>query len=190
MLPLIWDNTWYYDGFAGSITSMIAFVAMAVLMYRLVCDLTGRKFAGVIAAAVLVSNANMLYMQSTPMTEALLYFFITAMIFCVQRWAATGRYQYLILGGLASLLGTLTRYESWPVLACLILAVILIARQRASQMAPRLRRASILDHSIIYLTITGLGIGAWLLWNLVIFKNPLYFQDGQFGRPSLWVSTT
>ena len=54
---------------------------------------------------MLVSNANMLYMQSTPMTEALLYCFITAMIFYVQRWAATGRYQYLILGGLASLLG-------------------------------------------------------------------------------------
>ena len=132
----------------------------------------------------------MLYMQSTPMTEALLYFFITAMIFCVQRWAATGRYQYLILGGLASLLGTLTRYESWPVLACLIVAVILIARQRASQLTPRLRRASILDYSVVFITIGGLGIGAWVLWNLVIFKNPLYFQDGQFGRPSLWVSTS
>jgi hypothetical protein len=66
---------------------------------------------------------------------------------------------------------------------------MVIARQRAAQMAPRLRRASILDHSIIYITISGLGIGAWLLWNLAIFKNPLYFQDGQFGKPSLWVST-
>ncbi len=190
MLPLVWDNTLYYNGFAGSITSMIAFVGMAVLMYRLVADLTGRKFAGIIAAGVLVSNANMLYMQSTPMTEALLYCFIIAMIFYVQRWAATGRYQYLILGGLASLLATLTRYESWPVLACLILAVMVIARQRAAQMTPRLRRASILDHSIIYLAIGGLGIGAWLLWNWAIFKNPLSFQEGQFGRPSLWVFTT
>ena len=92
---------------------------------------------------MLVSNVNMLYMQSTPMTEALLYFFITAMIFCVQRWAATGRYEYLILGGLASLFATLTRYESWPVFACLILAVILIARQRTRRrMTPKIRRAS------------------------------------------------
>ena len=51
MLPLVWDNTLYYDGFAGTITSMIAFVAMEVLMYRLVADLTGRKFAGIVAAA-------------------------------------------------------------------------------------------------------------------------------------------
>ena len=189
MLPLIWDNTLYYNGFAGTIPSMIAFVGMTVLMYRLVEDLTGRKFAGIVAAAVVLSNVNMLYMQSTPMTEALLYFFITAMIFYVQRWAATGRYQYLILGGLASLLATLTRYESWPILACLVLAVIVIARQRAAQMAPRLRRATILDHSIIYLAIGGLGIGAWLLWNLAIFKNPFYFQDGQFGKPSLWVTS-
>ena len=52
------------------------------------------------------------------------------------------------------------------------------------------RRASILDYSIVYIAIGGLGIGAWLLWNWAIFKNPLYFQDGQFGKPSLWVSST
>ena len=190
ILPLVWDNTLYHDGFAGSFTSMIAFVVMTVLMYRLVQDLTGSKFSGIVAAAVLACNANMLYMQATPMTEALLYCFITAMIFCIQRWAATGRYQYLVLGGLSSLLGTLTRYESWPILGCLIVAVILIAWQRAAHMVPRLRRASILDYSIVYIAIGGLGIGAWLLWNWAIFKNPLYFQDGQFGKPSLWVSST
>ena len=190
IMPLVWDNTFYYDGFAGSLPSMIAFVAMAVLMYRLVKDLTGLKFAGIVASTVLIFNINMLYMQSTPMTEALLYCFITAMIFYVQRWAASGRYQYLVLGGVASLLATLTRYESWPVLACLILAVVLIARQRAALIAPGIRRASVMDHSIVYIVIGSLGISAWALWNWAIVKNPLYFQDGQFGKPSLWVSST
>jgi glycosyltransferase involved in cell wall biosynthesis len=190
VLPLVWDNALYHNGFAGSLPSMIAFVVMAVLMYRLVTDLTGHKFAGVVASAVLVSNVNMLYMQSTPMTEALLYCFITAMVLFVQRWAATGRYQYLVLGGLASLLATLTRYESWPILAGLILTVILITRQSNARMIPRERRARVLDHSIVYIAIGGLGIGAWILWNWAIVKNPLYFQDGQFGKPSLWVAST
>jgi Glycosyl transferase family 2/Dolichyl-phosphate-mannose-protein mannosyltransferase len=190
MLPLVWNNTLYHNGVAGSLPSNIAFVAMVVLMYRLVRDLTGHKFAGIIAAAILVSNINMLYMQSTPMTEALLYCFIIAMIFYVQRWADTGRYQYLVLGGLASLIGTLTRYESWPILACLILAVIIIAYQRTAYTIPGLCRASVLDYSIVYVAIAGLGIGAWLLWNWAILKNPLYFQDGQFGKPSLWVSSS
>jgi glycosyltransferase involved in cell wall biosynthesis/putative flippase GtrA len=190
MLSLVWNDTLYHNGFAGSLPSMIAFVVMAVLMYRLVKDLTGHKFAGIVASAVLVSNVNMLYMQSTPMTEALLYCFITAMVLFVQRWAATGRYQYLVLAGLASLLGTLTRYESWPIFACLILTVILIARQRNARMAPRIRRASVLDYSIVYIAIGGLGIGAWIVWNWAILKNPLYFQDGQFGKPSLWVAST
>jgi putative flippase GtrA len=190
VLPLVWDTTLYHNGFAGSLPSMIAFVVLAVLMYRLVKDLTGHKSAGVVASAVLVSNVNMLYMQSTPMTEALLYCFITAMVLFVQRWAATGRYQYLVLGGLASLLATLTRYESWPILACLILAVILIAWQSNARLAPRIRRASVLDYSIVYIAIGGLGIGAWILWNWAIIKNPLYFQDGQFGKPSLWVAST
>jgi glycosyltransferase involved in cell wall biosynthesis/putative flippase GtrA len=189
MLPLVWDDPLYHNGFAGSLPAMIAFVAMAVLMYRLVKELTGHKFAGVVASAVLVSNINMLYLQSTPMTEALLYCFITAMVLFVQRWAATGRYQYLVLGGVAALLGTLTRYESWPILACLILAVILIARQSSARMAPRICRASVLDYSIVYIAIGGLGIGAWIVWNWAILKNPLYFQDGQFGKPSLWVAS-
>lgn len=189
ILPLVWDNKFYTDGFAGSIISMIAFVAMAVLMYLLVRDMTNSKVGGLAAASVLMSNVNMLYMQSTPMTEALLYFFIIGMILCVYRWALTGRYQYLILGGIAALLGTLTRYESWPILACLVVAVILIGRQRAAHMKPSLRRASTLDNSIVYVLIAALGIGAWLVWNWAIFKNPLYFQDGQFGKPSLWVSS-
>jgi putative flippase GtrA len=190
MLPLIWDDTLYYNGFAGSLPSMIAFVAMTVLMYLIVYELTGRKSAGIVAAAMLASNVNMLYMQSTPMTEALLYCLILAMIFCVQRWATTGRYQYLVWGAVASLLATLTRYESWPILACLVLVVALIARQRAVSMTPRLRRAKVLDNLIVYVVIGGLGIGAWILWNWAILGNPLYFQNGQFGKPTLWVSAT
>ena len=32
------------------------------------------------------------------------------------------------------------------------------------------------------------GIAGWILWNAVIFHDALYFQTGQFTKPSLWVS--
>ena len=145
MLPLVWINPLYQNGFAGSIVSMTAYVATAVLIYKIAFSqaLTGRKFAGVVAAAVSTLNVNMLYMQSTPMTEALLFCMLAAMVYCVQQWADTDRYQYLVAGAVAALCATLTRYESRPVLACLMVAVAVIAWQRPHRrLTPKIRRAS------------------------------------------------
>src|ERR1700677_3838902 len=102
MLPLVWITPLYKNGFAGSIVSMAAYVATAVLIYKIAFRLTSRKFAGVVAACVFALNVNMLYMQSTPMTEALLFCALAAMVYCVQQWADTDKYQYLIAGALAA----------------------------------------------------------------------------------------
>src|ERR1019366_5212908 len=126
MLPFVWISPLYQNGFAGSIVSMTAYVATAALIYKIAFRLTSRKFAGVVAAGVFALNVNMLYMQSTPMTEALLFCTLAAMVYCIQQWADTDKYQYLIAGAVAALCATLTRYESWPVLACLGIAAWLI----------------------------------------------------------------
>jgi Dolichyl-phosphate-mannose-protein mannosyltransferase len=190
MLPLIWITPLYQNGFAGADVSMAAYVATAVLVYKITFRLTGRKVAGVVAAAVLALNVNLLYMQSTPMTEALLFCMLAAMVYCVQQWADTDRYTYLVAAGVAALLGTLTRYESWPVLACLVVAVLVIAWQRPGHGLPRLRRrGAVMDRLLVFGVVAAAGIVAWMIWNWAIFGNPLNFQDGAYAKPSNWVST-
>ena len=190
MLPLVWSGQLYQNGFAGSIVSMAAYVATAVLIYKIAFRLTGRKFAGVVAAGVFALNVNMLYMQSTPMTEALLFCLLAAMVYCVQQWADTDKYQYLIAGAVAALGATLTRYESWPVLACLVIAVVVIAWQRRpSGLTPKIRRAGTQDRLVAFAVLAFAGIVAWLIWNWAIFGNPLDFQDGAYAKPSNWVSS-
>ena len=190
MLPLIWISPLYRNGFAGSIVSMAAYVATAVLMYKITFRLTRRKFAGVVAAGVFAVNVNMLYMQSTPMTEALLFCMLAAMVYCVQQWADTDKYQYLMAGAVAALCATLTRYESWPVLACLVIAVAVIAWQRKpAGQTPAIRLASTQDRLIAFSVVAFAGIAAWLIWNWAIFGNPLNFQSGAFAKPSNWVSS-
>ena len=190
MLPLVWSGPLYQNGFAGSIVSMAAYVATAVLIYKIAFRLTGRKFAGVVAAGVFALNVNMLYMQSTPMTEALLFCLLAAMVYCVQQWADTDKYQYLIAGAVAALGATLTRYESWPVLACLVIAVVFIAWQRRpSGLTPKIRRAGTQDRLVAFAVLAFAGIVAWLIWNWAIFGNPLDFQDGAYAKPSNWVSS-
>ena len=190
MLPFVWISPLYQNGFAGSIVSMTAYVATAALIYKIAFRLTSRKFAGVVAAGVFALNVNMLYMQSTPMTEALLFCTLAAMVYCIQQWADTDKYQYLIAGAVAALCATLTRYESWPVLACLVIAVVFIARQRKrAGLTPKIRWTSTQDRFIAFAVVAFAGIAAWLIWNWAIFGNPLNFQTGQFAKPSNWVSS-
>jgi 4-amino-4-deoxy-L-arabinose transferase-like glycosyltransferase len=190
MLPFVWISAFYQNGFAGSIVSMAAYVATAVLIYKIAFRLTSRKFAGIVAAGVFALNVNMLYMQSTPMTEALLFAMLAAMVYCIQQWADTDKYQYLIAGAVAALCGTLTRYESWPVLACLAIAVVFIAWQRRqSGLTFKIRWTSTGDRFIVFAVVAFAGIAAWLIWNWVIFGNPLTFQTGAYAKPSNWVAS-
>jgi Dolichyl-phosphate-mannose-protein mannosyltransferase len=190
MLPFIWSTSLYQNGFAGSIVSMAAYVAAAVLIYKITFRLTSRKFAGVVAAGVFGLNVNMLYMQSTPMTEALLFCMLAAMVYCIQQWASTDRYQYLMAGAVAAVCATLTRYESWPVLACLAIAVMVIAWQRThSRLTPKIRWTGTQDRFVAFVVVAFAGIAAWVVWNWAIFGNPLDFQDGTYAKPSNWVSS-
>lgn len=189
MLPFVWDNSFYSDGFAGSIVSMAAFVATAVLVYKIVVGLTRQPVAGVVALAVFALNPNMLYMQSTPMTEPLLYCMTAAAIYCVQQWADTDRYQYLVGGAVFSFLGTLTRYETWPITVCLGVAVAIIAWLRSAGPADTgHRRAAVTDRVTVFCVLALSGIAGWVVWNWILTGNPLSFQDGPYANPSLWLT--
>lgn len=189
MTAFIWDGSLYQNGLAGSIVSMAAYVVTTVLIYKIVARLTGQPIAGIVAATVFALNPDVLYMQSTPMTEPLLYCMTAGMIYCIQQWANTDRYQYLMGGAVFSFLGTLTRYETWPITACLVLAVAFIAwYRRSAGLDPKIRRAGVRDRVIAFSVVAFAGIGGWALWNWVLFGNPLNFQDGQYAKPSLWIT--
>lgn len=189
MLAFVWDNAIYKSGFAGSIVSMAAYVTTTVLIYKIVSRLTAQALPGLAAAAVFALNPNMLYLQSTPMTEPLLYCMTAAVIYCIQQWANTDRYQYLMAGALFACLGTLTRYETWPITACLFLAVGYIAWHRPSGGTDaRLRWAGVRDRLTAFSVVAFAGIAGWVIWNWILFGNPLNFQDGQYAKPSLWVT--
>jgi hypothetical protein len=190
MLPLIWNTRLYQDGFAGSIVSMVAYVATAVLVYKITLLLTRRKIAGVAAAGVFGLNVNMLYMQSTPMTEALLICMVAATVYWIEKWAYTGKYQYLVAGGVAGFFASLSRYESWPILASLVLVVIIIAWQHGYALPAKLRRARTRDQFMAFAVVAMAGIVGWVLWNWTIFGNPLGFQNGPYAKPALFLSNS
>jgi hypothetical protein len=203
-LPFIWVNAWYYSGFAGSLVSMIAYVMTVRYAYRIATGLTGNRMAGVAAAAAFGANPNVLYLQSTPMTELLLIACTAATVFYLLRWCQTGRYSHLAATAAAALLASLTRYEGWVLCVTVAAIVTYVAWRRSGhagwgQLVPqgrsgrgkrrlwsRLRAAE--ANLIFYGCLGASGIAGWVLWNAVIFHDPFYFQTGPFAKPSLWVS--
>jgi hypothetical protein len=182
MLPFVWNNALYYSGLAGSIPSMLAYVATCVIIYKTVYHLTGGRYLpAVLGTLVFAVNPNVLYLQSTPMTEMLLFAALAAVTYCTQRWIQTDRYEYLLVGGLASVLGTLTRYEAWVFLAAETVVVLTIMIRRHY---PRHKVEGVL---LAFLMLAGVGIVSWLSWNYLIFHDPLNFQRGSYAKPSLWV---
>ncbi len=180
MLPFIDFNSLYYSGLAGSINSMVSYVIASVLIYKIIIDLSGKRVGGVIGSLVFMTNPNILYMQSTPMTELLLFASMIAMVYYVQRWIKTDNYRYLLVAGVATLIGSLTRYEAWVLFAALSLIIVIVGWQK------QYSREKTEGTLLAYLFIAGIGIIGWFAWNLLIYRNPLYFLDGPYGKPSLW----
>lgn len=191
MLPLVGFDPLYYSGIAGAIVSMVAFVVACVFCYKIMFHFTGKKIAGVAAAAVFAFNANVLYMQSTPMTELLLFATLLGTVYYLQRWTSENRYTQLVGAAFFAMLATLTRYESWPILAVLTLvAVWTAARERRVFASKRARFGRICDLMVVFSVLAFAGIVFWLIWNWILFGSPLEFQSGDYAKPSLWVGAS
>ncbi|HUY48232.1 MAG TPA: LysM peptidoglycan-binding domain-containing protein [Streptosporangiaceae bacterium] len=166
MLPLIWSGTLFSDGIAGSLPSMAAYVIAAVYMYRMARLATSSRGAGWVAAGVLMLNPSLLYMQSTPMSEApSVSAFVVAIYYALR---ITHTYHALDIAkcAMAVAAGTLIRYENWVIGIAVVPILAYIAWRRQGY---KLVEA----WTILYCLLAFAGCVAWILYNAVIFHDPL-----------------
>jgi hypothetical protein len=120
----------YRTGASGVAISVASFAVATAAIAWIVQRLTGSTAASVAAVAVFMLNPNVLYLQSTPMTEPLLLATTTVAIamlmdaFDVRRAGPVGpadrRVQWTRPTSVVFALACLTRYEAWPVTAAAI----------------------------------------------------------------------
>jgi len=171
-LPFVANYTLWHNGLAGSIVSMISYVVATVFIFKISRLLTANVYAGLLGALIFMLNPNIIYMQSTPMTELCLiatmlfgsYFFI--------KWLYRRRMLDLVVSAFGIFLSTLVRYEGWFVLlTCTVIILcdgLIFTKERAATEG----------RAILFVTLGSLGIFIWVLWNLAIWGNPLYFLNG------------
>jgi uncharacterized membrane protein YkgB len=166
MLPLIWNNALFSDGIAGSLPSMLAYVLAAVYMYRIGRQVTSSRGAGWVAAAALMLNPSLLYMQSTAMSEtASLGAFVIALYYALQ---ITRDYHALDIVKCAAAVaaGTLIRYENWVFGAALVPILLYVAWRRRGYLLAE-------AWTMLFSVLAFAGCAGWILYNAVIFHDPL-----------------
>lgn len=177
MTITIWNDFMWHSGLAGAVWSMIAFVATGVLVYHFLTRLGVGWLGRVVGVAVFAANINVLYLQSTAMTELVLLATMTAGAYRLLRWWQTEKFVHLIGAAFWIMLATLVRYDGWFLLAMASALVVLYAWRRRGY-----GRAE--GTFLLFATLAGFGVALWLLWNLLIFGDPLFFAFGEYSAHS------
>jgi hypothetical protein len=128
-------DAWYRTGASGIAISVFSMAVGAWALASIVRRATGSASAALLGALLLPANPNVLYLQSTPMTEPLLFGLMLLALERTARWIDEGTPGVPHAAGLALAGMCLTRYEAWPVfgatLALAAAAVVLSGRRTA-----------------------------------------------------------
>jgi hypothetical protein len=174
LVPLVASRTLWHTGAAGAIVSGIAFVYTAVRVFTLIENLSGSKIGAWCGFAVFTVNLNMLYVQSTALTEPVLLAFLVGAVYHLEQWMHQLSVRELIWAALLTCCATLSRYEGWALFIAGVGAVLLWS------FVADFRKKSPEANFVVFGVLGGYGIVLWFLYNLIIFHDPLYFLHSAY----------
>ena len=198
MIPFLVSDKMWRSGLGGSIPSMIAYVLGMIGIFRFTRGLledddrtrTWARSGAWLAALVYGANPNLIYLQTTAMTESLyLALFIWAVVYFAQFLRSLRYSKPELTNNLASgrplrgcalcLAGAeLTRYDGWFLAAVIGSAVFFLLLRRWSDRTFRRAAPKFLA-----------GIAAapllWLAYNAAVYGNPLEFANGPYSAKAI-----
>jgi len=199
MIPFLFSDWAWRTGAGASVPSMIAYVLGTIGIFRLVRKAlsfrtqsdAAARIAAWLAAIVFAANPNLIYLQTTAMTEPLyLALFIWAVVYFFEfaqqaalgdRELAASASSSLMKCGLCLAGASFTRYDGWfltLVILAVTLAVILKTKRPGSK---DLRNFTLL---VVF------GPATWLAYNAIIYRNPLEFANGPYSARAIEQKTS
>lgn len=173
MIPTVWNDFMWHSGLSGALESMVSFVMTGYLIYQILAKLKVGVLGRIVGVAVFITNLNILYLQSTAMTELLLIATMTAAVYELINYHQDEDVLSLVKASFWIMLSTLVRYDGWFLFLVSAALVFYHAWQkRGWKMAEGV--------FVLFCTLAGFGIFGWVLWNALIFKDPLYFILGPY----------
>ena len=196
MLPFLISKFMWTTGIGGSVPSMVAYVFLLVGIFRLVRSGLSRypdfvhtsNLAAWAAIAIVGLNPNLLYLQSTAMTEVLyLALFVWSVVYFEEFVTETLASERKVSKRARSTLGKCTaclaaaewtRYDGWFLAVVVLVSVIAVLhRFRHLQGIGSLAARSIF--------MVGVPPLIWLVYNAAVYRNPIEFVNGPYSARAI-----
>lgn len=174
-LPLIWNDWAWHSGFAGSLISMICYIFSVYTIFESIYFVSKNKIAGLVGALVFAINVNILYLQSTSLTEPLFLFLFILSFFYFFRWVVDKKPSHLIVVALLGFPLVLSRYDGWFVM---IMEMVIVMLYEFFYQKKNL--FTTIGIGIVFSLPFLYGIFLWLFWNKLIFGSFLFFALGPY----------
>lgn len=173
MLLSVWNDFMWHSGLAGAIQSMISYVITGCLIFYFLRKIDVGWFGAIAGVAIFAINLNVLYLQSTAMTELLLIATMTAGVYEFLLWQTNNKIFNIIKSAFWIMLSTLIRYDGWFLFIFVsVLIFIKVFLKKGYKTAE--------GTLILFCTLAGFGVLIWLIWNQLIFKDVFYFISGPY----------
>jgi hypothetical protein len=194
MMPFLVSDWAWRTGFGGALPSLFAYVLSVVGVFRLVRSALRlhaepdphMRTAAWIAAGIFALNPNLIYLQATPMTEAL---YLALLVWAtahfaefVQAMPAGGMraaQPSLTKCGLCIAGACLTRYDGWFLAAVIGIAGWLVVSHFTGRRDPLQR-----DLRKFFLLVSAVPV-LWIGYNAVVYHNPLEFANGPYSAKAI-----
>jgi 4-amino-4-deoxy-L-arabinose transferase-like glycosyltransferase len=186
LIPFVQVYSWWANGLAGVLPSALAYLAACAGMYRLARHWLPRSTA-MLTTAIFATNPNLLYLQTTAMTEPIFLCEMVWMSALLVEWRASldanGNRNSRLLWSIALILvaAIFTRYDGWvmALLAWVAIGITLGHRRRLSSRAFWLASLLVVAAPI-----------AWFIYNAAAFGDWLYFVRGPYSAKAIEMRTS
>jgi hypothetical protein len=195
MIPFLLSDSAWQTGIGGAIPSMVAYVLGTAGIVRLVrsalsanSELSSTaRIAAWFSAVVYAANPNLIYLQTTAMTESVyLAFFVWAMVYfnefvqqsqTKRKDESPAAASSLMKCGWCLVGACLTRYDGWFLAAAMFAAVLAVAFKCNS--------ASLRPGVAKFILLAAAAPVLWLAYNAIIYRNPLEFANGPYSARAI-----
>jgi hypothetical protein len=190
-IPFLFSDSLWQSGLGGSLPSMIAYLLGTVGVYRLTRGLAGdlgndsaARVGAWLAAFVYLGNPNLIYLQTTAMTESLyLALFVWTVTYFRESLRALSndsqeKKKLLFRCGLCLAAAELTRYDGW--LLALVTGGVIFDLAIYRSRAQTLRRSA-----MKFLVVIAAAPLLWLAYNAAIYGNPIEFANGPYSAKAI-----
>lgn len=180
LLPFTMVDAWWWNGVAGGIVGLTAFVITAAAVHDLLVRRVDDKRLAWFGTALVIGNPSFLYLQTTAMTEPVLLAFLTASVATLDRWADSRDahdhgVRWPSLAGWLAALAVGSRYDGWFFVLLATPVVAWLAHRRGEGWFRSAWRFGWPSAAVVAL---------WLGYNAWYFGDPLEFQRGVWSAQS------